>query len=76
MWAIRAFETSETISSMTQRHILFKLPLLLRCRKASVEPRSIFRCVRVNKLKQFVPSFVGSVSLCVVCRRPDYLLFS
>jgi hypothetical protein len=31
----------------------------------------------VNKLlKQVVPSFVVSVSLYVVCRHPEYLLFS
>jgi len=62
---------------MTQRHNLIKLPLLLRCRKVSVDPHYIFRCVRVNKLlKQFVPYFVGSVSLYVVCKHPEYLLFS
>jgi hypothetical protein len=72
MWATRAFETSGTIYSMTQRYSLIKLPLLLRCRKVSIDPHYIFRCVRVNKLlKQFVPSLVGSVSLDVVYKHPE-----
>lgn len=76
MWAIRGFETSGTIYSMMQRYSLIKRPLLLRCRKVSFDPHYIFRCVRVNKLlKQFVPSFVGSISLYVVCKHPQYLLF-
>ena len=66
MWAIRAFEMSGTIYSMTQRHSL-KLPLLMRCRKVSSDPHYIFRCLWPNKLlKQIVPSFVDSVSLYVV----------
>lgn len=77
MWEIRAFETSGTIYSMTQRHGLIKLPLLPRCRKVSIDPHYIFRYISVNKLlKQVVPSFVVSVSLYVVCRHPEYLLFS
>ena len=63
MWTICAFESSGTTYSMTLRRSLNKRPLLLRCRKVSIDPHNIFLGVRVSELlKQFVPSVVGSSS--------------